>query len=147
MTQPRHIPRFTGFAAKVRRSFALQDMMRTIGAELVTIEPGHVIIAAPIRDALRQQHGFAHAALTFAIGDSAAGYAALSLMSAENEVLTVEMKINLLAPARGDALLAKGRVLRPGRRLLTVASDIFGEPDGVHVATMLGTMMASRPDR
>lgn len=136
-------PRDPDFAAAVRASFARQGMMRHLAAELVTVAPGSVTIAAPIRPETSQQHGFAHAGLAWTIGDSAAGYAALSLLAPGDEVLTVEMKINLLAPARGARLIARGRVLRAGRRLIVVAADIHAEGDGpsVHIATMLGTMI------
>ena len=136
-------PRFAGYADKVRASFARQDMMRTLGAELVRVAPGEVEIAAPVLPEMRQQHGFSHAAVTFALGDSAAGYAALSLMDKTDEVLTVEMKINLLAPASGTRLVAKGHVIRPGRRLVVVGAAVFAEDagGGTQVALLQGTMI------
>ena len=139
-------PVFAGFERKVRESFARQDMMRTLKAELSLVEPGRVIIAAPVLPETRQQHGFAHAAVTFALGDSAAGYAALSLMGEHDEVLTAEMKINLLAPAAGQRLEAKGRVIRYGRRLVVVGATVFSV-DGetrAEVALLQGTMVPSR---
>jgi uncharacterized protein (TIGR00369 family) len=137
-------PRDAGFAAAVAASFARQGMMRHLGAELLSVAPGRVAIAAPVRPETAQQHGFAHAGLTFALGDSAAGYAALSLLGPGEEVLTAEMKLNLLAPARGARLVAEGRVIRPGRRLTVVAADVWAEAGGTrtHVATMLGTLVA-----
>ncbi len=137
-------PRFAGYAAKIRDSFARQDMMRTLGAELASVAPGEVVITAPVLPEMRQQHGFAHAAVTFAIGDSAAGYAALSLMDEEAEVLTVEMKINLLAPAAGRRLIAKGHVIRPGRRLVVVGATVLAEDDTetqTQIAVLQGTMI------
>jgi uncharacterized protein (TIGR00369 family) len=137
-------PRNPAFAEAVRASFARQGMMRLIGAEIAALAPGRCTIAAPVRPETSQQHGFAHAGLAWTIGDSAAGYAALSLRAADEEVLTVEMKINLIAPARGTRLVAEGRVIRSGRALVTVASEVHGE-DGdarIHVASMLGTMIA-----
>ncbi|MDJ0825130.1 MAG: PaaI family thioesterase [Rhodobacter sp.] len=121
--------------------------MRTLGAELVRVEAGAVEIVAPVLDEMRQQHGFAHAAVSFALGDSAAGYAALSLMEGPDEVLTVEMKINLLAPAQGARLHAKGHVVRPGRRLVVVGAEVWAETDGgaVQVALLQGTMIPVRP--
>ncbi|MBP7001436.1 PaaI family thioesterase [Amaricoccus sp.] len=123
-------------------------MMRLLGAELVAVEAGRVAIAAPVRPETSQQHGYAHAGLAWTIGDSAAGYSALSLTGAGEEVLTSEMKIHLLAPARGARLVAEGRVLRAGRRLIVVAAEIWAEiwaEDAAaprrHVATMLGTMI------
>ncbi len=143
MTGP---PPNPGFAAAVHASFARQGLMTLLGAELRAVTPGGCVIAAPIRPETSQQHGYAHAGLAWAIGDSAAGYAALSLCAETDEVLTVEMKINLMAPARGARLVATGRVLRAGRRLLTVAADITAEEAGAEtpVAVMLGTITVVR---
>lgn len=130
--------------AALRASFAGQSMMATLGARLERVAPGQVSIAAPILPGARQQHGFGHAALTFALGDSAAGYAALSTMPEGSEVLTAEMKINLLAPARGDRLVATGRVVRPGRRLVVVTAEVVAESAGeepVTIALLQGTMV------
>jgi uncharacterized protein (TIGR00369 family) len=103
------------------------------------VRAGYVEIIAPILPGSLQQHGYAHAALIFAIGDSAAGYAALSVMGEEFEVLTAEMKINLLAPGRAGPLRAVGNVEKSGRRLIIVRADVF---DGeVKVALMQGTMV------
>ncbi len=130
-------------AAKLRESFSRQGMMATFGAEIVEIAPGGVVVSAPILGLARQQHGFGHAALTFALGDTAAGYAALSLMPLASEVLTVEMKINLIAPAAGDRLIATGRVARAGRRLTVVTAEVEAEADGRRktVAILQGTML------
>ncbi len=140
-------PRFAGYEAKVRASFAAQTMMTTLGARLSRLAPGTTEITAPILDLARQQHGFAHAAVSFALGDSAAGYAALTLADEADEVLTAEMKINLLAPARGDRLRAKGRVIKAGRRLLVVAADVYALHEGqeTHVALLQGTMIPVHP--
>lgn len=128
---------------KIRQSFASQSLMETLRASLVRIEEGQTEIQAPILPGSRQQHGFAHAGLTFAIGDSAAGYAALTTMPDDHEVLTAEMKINLLAPGRCDLLVARGKVIKTGRRLVIVQSDIYACEDGheTHVALMTGTMV------
>ena len=129
---------------KVQRSFAAQGMMRTVDAKIISLEPGRCIIRAPISDRTGQQQGFAHAGLTFSLGDSASGYAALSQMDLAGEVVTAEMKINLLAPATGMSLRAEGRVLRAGRRLFVVSADVFSEGmdrDDRHVAALLGTMV------
>ncbi|MET4128148.1 PaaI family thioesterase [Roseovarius sp. MBR-6] len=133
--------------ARIHQSFGAQSMMATLGARLVGVERGQVRIEAPILPGSRQQHGFAHAGLTFAIGDSAAGYAALSMMPEGHEVLTTEMKIHLLAPATGDLLVATGRVIRPGRRLVIVQADVHALKDGreSHVALMTGTMIPLAP--
>lgn len=129
--------------SRIRDSFAAQSMMATLGAQLVTLARGAIRIEAPILPGSLQQHGFGHAGLTFAIGDSAAGYAALSILPAGSEVLTAEMKINLLAPAKGPVLRAQGRVVKPGRRLVIVEADVHSlEADGpVHVARLMGTMV------
>ncbi len=129
--------------ARLRASFARQTMMTTLGAEMALAVAGEVVIAAPIAPHLMQQQGAAHAGLAFSIGDSAAGYAALSVLPEGSEVVTVEMKINLLAPAVGARLVAEGRVVKAGRRIVVVAADVWAEgPAGrKQVATMLGTMV------
>lgn len=129
--------------ARLRASFARQTMMETLGAEMVRAAAGEVVIAAAIAPHLMQQQGAAHAGLAFSIGDSAAGYAALSVLPEGSEVVTVEMKINLLAPAVGARLVAEGRVVKAGRRIVVVAADVWAEgPAGrKQVATMLGTMV------
>jgi uncharacterized protein (TIGR00369 family) len=132
-------PRFDGYAAKVRASFDAQALMSTFGARLRELAPGRCVIAAPVTASVTQQHGVAHAGLTFAIGDSAAGYAALTLMPEDAEVLTVEMKINLLAPASGPELVATGEVIRPGRRLVVVRAEVAGAAGPV--ALLQGTMI------
>ncbi|WP_299911585.1 PaaI family thioesterase [uncultured Paracoccus sp.] len=130
-------------AAKVRASFGRQTMMQTLGAEMTEIGPGRIIITAPILPTVLQQQGAGHAGLTFSIGDSAAGFAALTLMPAEAEVMTVEMKLNLMSPAIGERLVAEGRVIRPGRRIMVVAADVWAETGGArkHVAMLQGTMI------
>lgn len=118
-------------------------MMETLGARISSITPGEVIITAPILDTSRQQQGFAHAALTFAIGDSAAGYSALTLLPADQEVMTAEIKVNLLAPGAGDYLRATGRVIKPGRRLVVVSAEVHavtGEGEKL-IAVLQGTMI------
>lgn len=135
--------------SKVRKSFARQSMMKTIGAELTSVENGSVRITAPVLDGFRQQQNVAHGGLIFTIGDSAAGYAALSVMPVDTEVMTVELKINLLAPAPASGtLIAVGRVLKPGRRLVIVASDIWSQDqqgNRVHIAVLQGTMIPVKP--
>ncbi len=105
------------FAARVRASFERQGVMALIGARLVGVEPGVVSIELPFRGDLTQQHGFFHAGVTSTIADSAGGYAGFTLFPADSSVLTVEYKINLLAPADGERLVATGRVKKPGRTL------------------------------
>lgn len=129
--------------AKVRASFAAQSMMQTLGASLVDVASGSCVIAAPILAGSRQQQGLAHAGLTFSIGDSAAGYAALTLLEDNAEVVTAEMKINLLAPGSGDRLVAEGHVIKPGKRLIVAQSDVYAESEGArrHIATLIGTLV------
>jgi uncharacterized protein (TIGR00369 family) len=131
------------FERDVRAAFADQGMMATLGAELIRVDPARVIITAPIRPQTSQQHGYAHAGLSWTIGDSAAGFAAMSQMNKGDNVLTVEMKINLMQPARGERLEARGKVLRAGGRIFTVMSDVFAVSGDTRtcVAILLGTMM------
>jgi len=132
---------------KIRRSFEAQSLMSLFEAKLEKIELGAVEIRAPILQSTRQQHGFAHAGLTFALGDSAAGYSALSLMNQGNEVLTTEMKINLLRPGNGQYLIARGRVIKHGKTLVVAAADVFAEEYDTEelIATLLGTLIATNP--
>jgi uncharacterized protein (TIGR00369 family) len=132
-----------GFESRVRSSFGLQQLMKTIHAELVQVSPGEVHIEIPFQDALTQQNGFIHAGIITSIVDSACGYAAYSLMAAASGVLTVEYKINLLSPAIGERFLAIGRVRKPGRTLTVCEGDVFAHTQGEEklVATMLATMM------
>lgn len=113
------------FARIVSASFEKQGLMRVLGIELGRIEPGLCELRADFRAGLSQQHGYFHGALIGAALDSAGGYAALSLMSAGSEVLTTEYKINFVAAAEGEALLARGRVIRPGRTLTVTQSEAF----------------------
>jgi uncharacterized protein (TIGR00369 family) len=129
---------------KISNSFNSQGLMTTLYAQLGVVKSGYVEISAPITAAVAQQHGFGHAGLTFSIGDSAAGYAALSVMAPDQEVLTVEMKINLIAPAAGVRLVAIGEVIKPGRRLIVTKATVYAEDqDGTRkpVAVLLGTMI------
>ena len=130
---------------KITQSFESQAFMSTIGAKLDLVEEGKVIISVELKPSLMQQHGFGHAGVTFSIGDSAAGYAALTKMGIHQEVLTSEMKIHLLSPADGKMLKAVVSVLKAGRRLIVVQSDIYSvnEKNEKLVATMLGTMVPS----
>ena len=128
---------------KIQSSFNAQSMMHNLGASLAHVSEGRAIITAPILEGARQQHGFAHAGMTFSLGDSAAGYAALSVMAPEDEVLTAEMKINLLAPAEGHVMRATGRVIKPGRRFIVVSTEVHMITQGVEtlIAVMQGTMV------
>ncbi|BDY14934.1 thioesterase superfamily protein [Sulfitobacter pontiacus] len=129
--------------ARIRDSFAAQSMMQTLGAELCDVSKGLIRIEAPILPGTRQQQGFGHAGLTFSIGDSAAGYAALTTLPLDTEVVTAEIKINLLAPARGDRLIAIGKVVKPGKRLCVVTAEVFAQTGDqqVLIALLQGTMV------
>ena len=137
-------PRDPDYHARVYDSFARQNFMALIGARILSVAPGAVEIELPLRPELEQQHGFAHAGAAWSIADSAAGFASQSLMAADEGVLTVELKINLLAPAKGERLVARGRVERAGRRLTVARSDVYAVADGTetHVAMAMGTFMA-----
>jgi uncharacterized protein (TIGR00369 family) len=139
------------YQRRVRESFARQGLMRHLGAELVSLEPGGAVIRVPFRGELTQQHGYFHAGVTGAIADSACGYAAYTLMGAEDSVLTVEYKINLLAPADGEELVARARVVRSGKTLKICMADVFVRRAGAenHCATVLATIMcmAGKADR
>jgi uncharacterized protein (TIGR00369 family) len=129
---------------RVHASFARQGLMRTLRAELVAVDPGKVEITAPVTDAVSQQHGTLHAGVATALVDTACGYAALTLMPPDHEVVTVELKVNLLAPGRGRLVEAVGIVLRPGRTLTVCRGDVHAiDHDGnrMHVATVLATML------
>lgn len=129
--------------AKVRDSFARQGAMETIGARLVHLEPGHAHIAVDYADAIAQQHGYVHGGVVGMIADTAGGYAGFTMMPPGASVLTVEYKMNLLAPADGQTILAKGRVLKPGRTLVVTQTDVFAHKNGQTrlCATMLQTLM------
>jgi len=131
------------YDARVRASFARQAFMTTLGVSIAHLAPGEVDLALLHRPDLTQQHGYFHAGLTATIADSAAGYAALSLYPKGTGVLTTEFKINLLRPAEGQRLVARGRVIKPGRTLTICRSDVYGEKDGreTHVATLLLSMI------
>jgi len=131
------------YQTRVRASFARQAFMRTLGVELVHLAPGEVDLSVPFRADLTQQHGYFHAGVTATIADSAAGYASLSLYPKGTGVLTTEFKINLLRPAQGERLVARGRVVKPGRTLTICQSDVYAEKGGreAHVATLLLSMI------
>lgn len=144
-----HLKDLTAMHERVAESFNKQAMMKTIGAELADVQEGSVSIRCSFLDETKQQHGFAHAAVAFAIGDSAAGYSALTMMEPHHEVLTSEMKINLLSPAVGDYLLATGEVIKAGRKLVIVRANVVAVTDGQKkdVAIMQGTMVPVGKDQ
>jgi len=141
-------PRDPEYERRVRESFARQRVMETIGARLLSVEPGLVEIGLGFREELTQQHGYLHAGIIAAVVDSACGYAALSLAPAGSDVLSIEFKLNLLSPAAGRSFVARARVVRAGRNVSVCAGDLYvlqdeaGAPEKL-VATMLGTMLTA----
>lgn len=121
-----------------------QGLMRYIGAEMTELRPGRCEVRVPYREELTQQHGFFHGGVAASIADSACGYAAFTLMPADHSVLAVEYKVNFVAPAKGEWLIARARVLRSGRTLKVCAADVFAVNDGEETlcATSLSTIMA-----
>lgn len=136
-------PADPNFETRVRASFERQTFMSTLGAVLDRVAPGEIDIRMPIRPQLSQQHGFVHAGAVASIADSACGYAASTLLPADSGVLAVEFKINLLAPAAGEYLIARGRVIRAGRTLTVCQADVVAVSEGKErlVAVMTGTIM------
>jgi uncharacterized protein (TIGR00369 family) len=132
-----------GMEARLRASFARQAAMATLGAEIAHLAPGEVDLRMDYRAELTQQHGFLHAGIVATLADSACGYAAYTLMPAEAGVVSVEFKLNLMAPAAGDAFVARARVKKAGRTLVVVTADVFALAGGGErlIATMQGTMM------
>jgi uncharacterized protein (TIGR00369 family) len=139
-------PADSRFAERIRASFGRQQAMALIGASLGLVAPGVVEIALPFRDDLTQQKGFVHGGIIGMIADSAAGYAAYSLMPADCTLVTAEYKINLLASAT-SSLVARGEVVKAGRTLTVARAEVYAV-DGTHIATMQQTLMmlAGRTD-
>ena len=139
-----HEPRNPSFIEEIKQSFAKQTVMGLIGAKLGRVEPGSVEITLPYRADLAQQNGYLHAGIVTTIADSACGYAAYSLMPPNSQVLSVEFKVNLLRPAKGETFLASAEVVKSGKTLTVVRADVFGVEANERrelVATMLGTMI------
>lgn len=144
MEQPEFKPKDEGYAARVRASFAQQGAMATIGASLGAIEPGRVVIDLPWATGLTQQHGFLHAGMVATALDSACGYAGFTLMPDGAGVLTIEFKINLLAPARGQRFRMVGQVLKPGRTITVTEGRAYAIDDSGReklIATLGATLM------
>src|SRR5712692_7140459 len=140
---PTFDPEHPDFQSAVRESFARLTLMRTIGAALERVSPGEVEVMLPFRNDLTQHHGFMAAAVLTAVIDVACGYAAMTLMPPGCSVLTIEYKANFLAPAQGERVVARGRVIRPGRTVSVCAGDVVTVDRGQEklVATLLATMM------
>ena len=137
-------PRDPDYQARVRASFERQEAMKTLGVSILSLQPGEIELEMPHSAAFTQQHGFIHAGFVATALDGACGYAAFSLMPVDAEVLTVEFKINLLAPARGERFVFHGRVVKPGRTITVCDGQAFGVVGDRRtlVATMNGTLMA-----
>lgn len=137
-------PQDPNYESRVRATFAQQGLMASIGARMTTVRPGAVEIELVPRDDITQQHGFVHGAIIAAIVDSACGFAAATLFAAAAGVLTVEYKINFIAPARGEKFIARGRVKKTGRTLTVCEGDAFAITGGEEklVAAMQGTMIS-----
>ena len=138
-------PRDPAFEARVRASFERQKVMAELGATLGDIRAGAVEIRFPFQERFSQQHGFLHAGIVATVLDSACGYAAFSLMPADAGVLSIEFKINLLAPASGDHFVARAKVLRPGRTVTVCQGSVFAiqkDSGETRVASMQASIMA-----
>lgn len=137
-------PKDAAYAERVRASFNLQQAMTLIGAELAVVEPGYTEIHLPFKPEITQQHGVIHGGVVGMIADSAAGYAANTLTPADTSVLTVEYKLNLVAPADGERLVARGEVIKPGRSLLITRAEVFAvkQEQWTLCAVMQQTIMA-----
>jgi uncharacterized protein (TIGR00369 family) len=137
------IPQDPAYEARVRESFGRQGHMTTLGAAIEFLAPGEVHLSFPFAPQFCQQNGFMHAGAIASIADSANGYAALSLTPPKTDVLAVEFKINLLAPARAESFLACGRVLRAGRKLTVCQAEVFtaGPDERTLIAVMLSTII------
>lgn len=144
MPQTDFVVRSPDYERRVRDSFARQGIMGTLGATLQRVEPGEVEIALDWAPGLTQQHGFLHAGVVSTVLDSACGYAGFTLMAPDAAVLTIEFKVNLLAPARGQRFRMIGRVLKPGRSITVTEGQAFAIDQGREklVATMNATLMA-----
>ena len=137
------VPLEASAEARIRDSFGQQGLMAHLGAELADLQRGLTVIRLPYRPELLQHHGYFHAGATSAIADSAGGYAAMTVFPMDRSVLTVEFKLNLINPARGERLEAQGRVVKPGRTLTICHLDVWAEDSGhrLHVATGLQTLI------
>ena len=138
------IPLDPNFERRVRESFDRQAFMRFVGAHISKLKPGYCEIRVPHKRELSQQHGFFHGGIVGTVADNAGGYAAFTLMPSDASILTVEYKINLIAPGDGECLVAKARVIKAGRTLTLCSSDVFAVKSGVQTlcASALVTLMA-----
>lgn len=132
---------------RIHDSFIAQGFLQTLGANLDHVAPGEITISVPLGPKLTQQQGFSHGGVAFSIADSAAGYAALTLIEPPDDVVTSDMTIHYLSPGLGERLIARGTVLRPGRRMLVTQCDVFALRNGNehHIARLTGTMVRVTP--
>ena len=142
--KPKFEPKYPGYQEKIKKSFADQSVMKTIGASIEAIGAGEIEIEFPYQSSLTQQNGFIHAGIVSTVLDSACGYAAFSLMPEDASVLTIEFKINLLSPAKGDRFRGYGKVKKAGRTISVAEAELYAFSDQGRklVATMVGTLMA-----
>ncbi len=140
---PAFTPPDADFETRVRDSFARQPFMASMGAHMDEVAPGRVSVVLPYAEGVTQQHGFFHGGAVGALADTAGGYAAFTLFPAESTVLTVEYKINIMAPGRGERLVAVGEVVRSGRTLTIVKVEVYAEKEGArtHCATATQTLI------
>jgi uncharacterized protein (TIGR00369 family) len=148
--RPEFVPSDPDYPARVRASFDRQGAMRLIGARLAEISPGYCSIELPYRSDLTQQHGYLHAGIVSAIADTAGGYAGFTLFPSDASVLTVEYKLNLVAPAAGERLVAEAHVVKPGRTLAITRGEVYAEAAGKRTlcAIMQQTLivLSGKPD-
>ena len=137
-------PSDSGYKEKVIESFSRQEVMKTVNASIITIGPGVIELEFPYQSSLTQQHGFIHAGIVSTVLDSACGYAAFSLMPENAAVLTIEFKLNLLSPAKGERFRAVGRVKKPGKNITVTEGELFSYSEGEQklIAVMVGTIMS-----
>lgn len=145
-----YTPEDPGYEERIRGSFARQPFMEHIGARLVGVRPGYCEIHLPYKKELTQQHGYFHAGVIGTLADNSGGYSAYTLMAADSTVLTVEFKLNLLSPGKGDMLIARTQVVKPGRTLTVCRSDVFavqhGEEKLCAIATITLMQLVGRAD-
>lgn len=137
-------PSDPAYKEKVMESFNRQKVMKTVNASIIAIHPGEIELEFPYQSNLSQQHGFIHAGIVSTVLDSACGYAAFSLMPENAAVLTIEFKVNLLSPARGERFRAVGKVKKPGKNITVTEGELFSYVKGKQklVASMVGTIMS-----
>jgi uncharacterized protein (TIGR00369 family) len=140
LRMPAYTPKDDNYIARVRNSFARQPFMQYLHAALTVVQPGYCEISIPFKNELTQQHGFFHAGVVGTLADNAGGYAAYSLMAATSSILTVEYKLNLLAPAKGDRLVGKSKVVKYGRTLTICQSEVYAVTNNTETLCAIAQM-------